>query len=89
MSKIDHFGIEKKLIKKKTYSIGIFDSRKKEYGGYNHFIAGKIFRWRLCYLSVYLKKKFKFEIIHNNDEHYYDGYHNHIWIGWILISYGT
>lgn len=53
------------------------------------FLAGKIFRWRLCYLTVYLKKKWKFERINNNDEYYYDGYHNSLWIGFVLISYGT
>lgn len=71
------------------YGISVFDSRLKKYGGFNHFIAGKIFRWRLCYLDIYLKRKFKFEIVHNDDNHYYDGYHNHVWIGWVLFSYGT
>lgn len=71
------------------YGVSVFDSRQKKYGGFNHFIAGKIFRWRLFYLDIYIKSKLKFEIIHNNYEYYYDGYHNHIWIGWVLISYGT
>lgn len=42
-----------KLIK---YGISVFDARLKEYGGFNHFIAGKIFRWQLHYLDIYLKK---------------------------------
>jgi hypothetical protein len=67
------------------YGIRVFDSRLKEHGGFNHFISGKIFRWRLCYLDVHLKRKFKFEI----NKYYYDGYHNYIWIGWVLVSYGT
>jgi hypothetical protein len=71
------------------YGIHVFDSKLKKYGGFNHFIAGKIFMWRLCYLDIYLKRESKFEIIHNDDYYYYDGYHNSIWIGWILISYGT
>ncbi len=71
------------------YGIDVFDSRLKKYGGFNHFLAGKIFRWRLCYLTIYLNKKWKFKRIHNNDEYYYDGYHNSLWIGFVHISYGT
>lgn len=66
------------------FGVQLFDSRE-----FNHFLAGKVFRWSLAYLDIYLEKQFKLEIIHNNDEYYYDGYHNHIWIGWIIISYGT
>ena len=71
------------------YGIEVFDRRLKEYGGFNHFLAGKIFRWKLSYLDIYLKKEFRFEIVHEDDNFYYDGYHNSIWIGWILVSYGT
>ncbi len=71
------------------FGIELFDSRLKKYGGFNHFIAGKIFRWRLRYLDIYFKRKFKFEIVHNNINYYYGGYHNHVWIGWVLFSYGT
>ena len=66
------------------YGISVFDSRLKKYGGFNHFVAGKIFRWRLCYLDIYFERKFKFEIVHNDENYYYDGYHNHIWIGWVF-----
>jgi len=34
------------------FGIQLFDSRLKEYGGFNHFIAGKIFKWKYCYLSL-------------------------------------
>ena len=71
------------------YGIEIFDSRLKKYGGFGHFIAGKIFLWRLYYLTIYIKKEFKISRIHENEEYYYDGYHNSIWIGFVLISYGT
>ena len=71
------------------YGVSVFDSSLKIYGGFNHFIAGKIFRWRLSYLDISLKRKFKFEIVHNDDNHYYDGYHNHVWFGWVFFSYGT
>ena len=71
------------------YGIDLFDSRLKEYGGFNHFLAGKIFRWKYHYLTIYLKKQFRIERIHRNDDYYYDGYHNSFWFGWVLISYGT
>ncbi len=71
------------------YGIDVFDSRLKKYGGFNHFLAGKIFRWKLSYLTIYLKKEWKIERIHNNDKYYYDGYHNSLWVGFLLISYGT
>lgn len=29
------------------YGIDVFDSRLRKYGGFNHFLAGKIFRWKL------------------------------------------
>jgi hypothetical protein len=66
-----------------------FDAKKKEYGGFNHFIAGKIFRWRLCYLETSITYKIGFRWIHNNNEYYYDGYHNHILFGCFRLSYGT
>ena len=71
------------------YGINLFDSRLKKYGGFNHFIAGKIFRWKFCYLSIALRKQCRFELIHESDGYYYDGYHNSLWLGWVLISYGT
>jgi len=71
------------------YGINVFDSRLKKYGGFNHFFAGTIFRWRYHYLTIYLKKEFKIERIHKDDNYYYDGYHNSLWLGWVLISYGT
>lgn len=71
------------------YGIDVFDGRLKKYGGHGHFIAGKIFKWRMGYLHIYLKVTPGFEIIYKNDDHYYDGYHNHIYIGWVLISWGS
>jgi len=75
-----------KIIK---HGLSIFDSSKKEFGGFNHFLAGKIFRWKLTHLDIYLKKNFKLEIRHNDNKYYYDYYHNHIWFCWILLEYGT
>ena len=69
------------------FGIYLFDSRKIEYGGFNHFISGKIFKWKYCYLMISIKKQFKFDRSH--EEFYYDGYHNYINIGFINISYGT
>ena len=71
------------------FGIQLFDSRLKEYGGFNHFIAGKIFRWKYCYLSISLRKQWRFGWIHESDDYYYDGYHNSITIGCLQISYGT
>jgi len=71
------------------YGVNVFSSRLKQFGGFNHFLAGTIFRWKLSYLDIYLKREFKFEIIHKDDDYYYDGYHNYIWFGWVLFSYGT
>ena len=71
------------------YGISVFDSRLKKYGGFNHFIAGKIFKWKYGYLSIELRKQWRFEIVHNDDNYYYDGYHNSIAIGCLQISYGT
>lgn len=71
------------------FGIEIFDSRKIEYGGFNHFIAGKVFKWKYCYLSIQLRKQWRFEWVHEDDMFYYDGYHNSITIGFLQISYGT
>jgi hypothetical protein len=71
------------------FGIQLFDSRKIEYGGFNHFIAGKIFRWKFCYLSIAIRKQWRFKWIHESDDYYYDGYHNSITIGCLQISYGT
>ncbi len=71
------------------WGIDLFDSKKIEYGGFNHFIAGKIFRWKFTYITIYLSKTFKFGYEHETDDCWYDGYHNVIWLGYIHISYGT
>lgn len=70
------------------YGIEIFDSSLKKYGGFNRWIA-KLFGWKYSYLAISLHKSFKFNHIYNNDEYYYDGYHNSIQIGFLIISYGT
>jgi hypothetical protein len=70
--------------------VSIFDSRQKQYGGFNHFIAGKIFRWKYNYLDICLRRMWKFEIKHEEKGGlYYDGWHNCINIGILQISYGT
>lgn len=71
------------------FGIEVFDAKLKEYGGFNHFLAYKIFKGKYRYLDIYLKKQFKIQKVHEDPEYYYDGYHNTLWIGWILISYGT
>jgi len=71
------------------WGVNVFDYKKKEYGGYNHWIARYIFRNQLAYLTIYLKKEWKLELIHNDDEYYYDGFHDSLWVGPILFSYGT
>ena len=72
------------------FGIELFDSRLKEYGGFNHFIAGKIFRWKFTYLSISLRKQWRFDWVHDDKKSYYDGgYWNSINIGCIQISYGT
>lgn len=67
--------------------IHLFESRLKEYGGFNHFIAGKIFGWRYCYLSIELRWAWSFKS--SFEEHYYDGFHNNWNFAFIRISYGT
>lgn len=70
--------------------IELFWSANKEYGGFGHFLSSKVFRSRYTYIDIYLKRKWKVERRHRNDKDKYDGcYHNHLWIGFILISYGT
>lgn len=69
--------------------IYLFSAKKYEYGGFNHFIAGKIFKWKYCYMDISITYKIKFIRIHNSDDYYYDGYHNCLWIGCVRISYGT
>jgi hypothetical protein len=71
------------------YGINLFDGKLKKYGGFNHFIAGKIFRWKYTYLTISFRKQFKFEHIHQDENYYYDGYHNSLTIGCLQISYGT
>lgn len=69
--------------------IMLFDSRLKEYGGFNHFIAGKIFRWTLSYLEISITYNIDLLWRYKSDYHYYDGYHNCIHIGFLRISFGT
>jgi len=69
--------------------IMLFDSSLKKYGGFNHFIAGKIFRWKLDYLELSITYKIRFAWVHNNDYYYYDGYHNCLHFGCFRASYGT
>jgi hypothetical protein len=71
------------------FGIQLFDSKLKKYGGFNHFIAGKIFRWKFTYLVISLRRQWRFEIIHEKPDFYYDGYHNSITFGCLQISYGT
>lgn len=39
------------------WGIFIFDANDYKYGGFNHFIAGKIFRWKLDYLIFNIRKQ--------------------------------
>jgi hypothetical protein len=71
------------------FGIHLFDSLAKEHGGFNHFICGKIFRWKYYYIVIALRKQWRFELIHESDDSYYDGYHNSLTIGCLQISYGT
>lgn len=67
--------------------IFLFDAQKKEYGGFNHFIAGKIFRWKYDYLELSITYKLGFR--KSFEDVYYDGYHNHILFGCFRVAYGT
>ncbi len=69
--------------------VWLFDSSLKKYGGFNHFLAGKIFRWRYTYMMVSLRREWKLEWVHEDPDYYYDGYHNSLWVGFVLIAYGT
>src|SRR5574343_644933 len=70
------------------FGIQLFDSSLKKYGGFNHFIAGKIFRWKYCYVIIALRRQWRFEWIHEDDAYYYDGYHNSITINDTQIYLG-
>ena len=70
------------------FGIEFFDARLKEYGGFNHWIA-KLFNYKYTYFIVCFEKQLKFEIVNETDDVWYDGYHNHIFIGFISIYYGT
>jgi len=80
-----------KLFNKMFFWFGIylFDSKLKQYGGFNHFIAKHIFRYKFYYLMISLTREWKFTWMHNNTAMYYDGFHNILWIGFLQISYGT
>jgi len=69
--------------------ISLFDASKKEYGGFNHFLAKNIFKWKYNYIEISITYKFGFRWMHNNEQCYYDGYHNHILFGFFRLSYGT
>ena len=69
--------------------IFLFDARKKEYGGFNHFLAGNVFKWKYTYAEISITYKLGFRWVHNDDNYYYDGYHNHILFGCFRLSYGT
>lgn len=71
------------------YGVVLFDSRFKKYGGFNHFLAYKVFRYKYDYVGITIAKQFKFDSIFEDEEYYYDGYHNIINIGFIQIYYGT
>lgn len=67
------------------FGMNVFDSNQKKYGGFNHFIAGEIFRWNYSYLTISLVRKWSF----GRDKIYYDGYHHSMNFGCLCISYGT
>lgn len=67
--------------------IYLFNSNKYEYGGFNHLLAGKIFRWKYSYIDISITRKIKFKHIRNSYDYYYDGYHNCLWIGCVRINY--
>ena len=54
------------------YSEITFDTSLEEYGGYNHWIAEKIFRDKYWYFAIALRRQWCFK----RDKIYYDGYHN-------------
>jgi len=48
------------------FGIYLFNSNYKEYGGFNHFIAYKIFRGKYTYMTISLHKKWKFKYTSND-----------------------
>jgi hypothetical protein len=89
--------MKKYLLRKKAiisrmffcFGIYLFDARRKESGGFNHFIAGRIFKWKYDFLIISIEKQWKFNKIYQDDNFYYDGYLNSINIGCLHIYYGT
>lgn len=67
--------------------IALFDSSEKEYGGFNHYLAGKIFKWKYTYINISIT--YHMGLKRSHEELWYDGYHNYIIIGFMCISYGT
>jgi hypothetical protein len=67
------------------FGINLFDASKKEYGGFNHFIAYKIFRGKYFYISMEIRKQWEFSKIKSDYEHT----HNALNIAFIHIYYLT
>ncbi len=77
-------------MKFRRYYIDVFDASLKKYGGFNHFLAYTILRGKLDHLTICLRKEFKFEIANGEKASYWNGIdYCHIWIGFIVINYGT
>lgn len=69
--------------------IYLFNTRLYKYGGFNHFIAGKIFKWKYSYMFISITYNIRFKNQYKDEDTYYDGYHNSLHIGFIRIDYGT
>jgi len=61
--------------------------------GVNHFVGmmfNKLSPFYVAYLCVCISKKWhSFELVHNRDDSYYDGYLNSFKFGFFNIFYGT
>lgn len=71
------------------WGIHLFDAKLKEYGGFNHFIAYKVFRGKFDYIIICFTGSFEFKAYVGKNAIYHDGYHNVLSIGWLKINWGT
>jgi hypothetical protein len=63
----------------------LFDYGKKENGGFNHFIAEKIFMRKLHYLELSITYRIHFDY----KKFYYDGNHTYYHFGCVRLIYGS
>jgi len=75
-------------------SLELFDTKYKEYTHFTYLLARLFWliglKFNYIILDINIKQKLlTYERVHEDGKYYYEGYHNHLKIGWITINYGT